>query len=333
MSPPLRFLGLALGGWICLRGAMLVPDWSGGRAAPADLPVREAKVEIVSAAPDPMARKLPPPARHLLHPVLPKTLAAPPRLGLASVAAEAAPATAFPVKAPPQVMAAQVEAGPAALPPALAPAAAGIGRWSGSAWAFARSGGAPQLAPAGTLGGSQIGMRAAYRLNGDAARPLSLQVRAYSPAGDPGAAEAALGLEWQPVAGLPVRLVGERRQPLGDRGRSAFAVMAHGGVSDARAGPLTVEAYAQAGMVGTKSRDLFAEGSVAAGISLGSVSIGGGVWAGAQPGVSRLDAGPRLSIRLPGAARNLRVTADWRVRLAGDAAPGSGPALTIAGDF
>jgi hypothetical protein len=43
--------------------------------------------------------------------------------------------------------------------------------------------------------------------------------------------------------------------------------------------------------------------------------------------------GPRLSIRLPGAARNLRVTADWRVRVAGDAAPGSGPALTIGGDF
>jgi hypothetical protein len=30
---------------------------------------------------------------------------------------------------------------------------------------------------------------------------------------------------------------------------------------------------------------------------------------------------------------NVRVHADWRQRLAGNAAPGSGPALTLAGDF
>ena len=31
--------------------------------------------------------------------------------------------------------------------------------------------------------------------------------------------------------------------------------------------------------------------------------------------------------------RDIRVHADYRQRLAGKAAPGSGPALTIAGDF
>jgi hypothetical protein len=31
--------------------------------------------------------------------------------------------------------------------------------------------------------------------------------------------------------------------------------------------------------------------------------------------------------------RNLRVHFDWRQKLAGNARPGSGPAVTLAGDF
>jgi hypothetical protein len=59
-------------------------------------------------------------------------------------------------------------------------------------------------------------------------------------------------------------------------------------------------------------------------------SVGLGVWGGAQPGLYRLDAGPRVTMRVRG---NLRVHADWRQRLVGNARPGSGPALTLAGDF
>jgi hypothetical protein len=54
------------------------------------------------------------------------------------------------------------------------------------------------------------------------------------------------------------------------------------------------------------------------------------VWGGAQPGVYRVDAGPRLSMKI---RNNIRVHADWRQRLAGKADPGSGPALTLAADF
>jgi hypothetical protein len=31
--------------------------------------------------------------------------------------------------------------------------------------------------------------------------------------------------------------------------------------------------------------------------------------------------------------RNVKVHADWRQKLAGNARPGSGPALTLSGDF
>jgi hypothetical protein len=49
-----------------------------------------------------------------------------------------------------------------------------------------------------------------------------------------------------------------------------------------------------------------------------------------QPGLYRVDAGPRLSYEF---GRGIRIHADYRQRLAGEAAPSSGPALTIAGDF
>ncbi|WP_265569659.1 hypothetical protein [Sphingomicrobium nitratireducens] len=61
-----------------------------------------------------------------------------------------------------------------------------------------------------------------------------------------------------------------------------------------------------------------------------NVDGGFGVWGSAQPGLSRLDAGPRLSMPL---GKRMRVHADYRFTLAGNARPGSGPAVTVAGDF
>ena len=50
-----------------------------------------------------------------------------------------------------------------------------------------------------------------------------------------------------------------------------------------------------------------------------------GVWGGYQPGLYRIDAGPRVSMRV---RDNISVHVDWRQRLAGTAQPGSGPAIT-----
>ncbi len=93
----------------------------------------------------------------------------------------------------------------------------------------------------------------------------------------------------------------------------------------------SLDAYAQAGVVGINSRDLFADGAFTLMRPIyGPVSAGFGTWAGAQPGLYRVDAGPRLSVRV---RRNMRVDLDWRQRIAGNADPGSGPALTLAADF
>ena len=94
---------------------------------------------------------------------------------------------------------------------------------------------------------------------------------------------------------------------------------------------LALDAYLQGGVVGLHSRDRFIDG----GLTLTrpvyrQFSAGLGVWGGAQPGVYRVDAGPRVTMRV---RNNIKVHFDYRQRLAGNALPGSGPAVTLAGDF
>ena len=138
-----------------------------------------------------------------------------------------------------------------------------------------------------------------------------------------------------PLPSIPVRILAERREGIGSDGRSAFALLAHGGVSNQRlAGPVIVDAYAQIGIVGLKSRDGFADGALRLSVPVVSrVSLGVGTWGAVQPGLSRVDVGPQLSYQLPALGREFRLSADWRVRVAGNAAPGSGPALTLSTDF
>ena len=203
-------------------------------------------------------------------------------------------------------------------------------RWSGSAWLLARGDlGQPSLAPGGTLGGSQAGARLMYRLN----RNWSLSARAYLPLRRPAGAEVAAGIDWQPFASIPVSLLAERRQAIGDEGRSAFSITAYGGFSRVLGNRFRIDGYAQAGIVGLRSRDAFVDGSLRALATLGRLEIGASAWGAAQPGASRLDVGPSVSYRLPVARQAMRIEVDWRFRVAGDARPASGPALVLATDF
>jgi hypothetical protein len=150
-------------------------------------------------------------------------------------------------------------------------------------------------------------------------------------------AEVGLGLDWQPTA-LPLHLIAEQRVPIG-RGRGGPALMIVGGV-DPR--PLVagfrLEAYGQAGAIARGGVERFADGAVrvtrpVATVGAIRIDLGLGGWGGAQRGVSRLDVGPGVALLLPVERRAVRVTLDWRQRIAGNARPGSGPALSIGGDF
>ena len=124
----------------------------------------------------------------------------------------------------------------------------------------------------------------------------------------------------------------ERRHGLKDYGRSAFAAFAEGGLYGQ---PLPWEAdlegYFQAGVVDFNNPLWFVDGQLVATRPLWrNLSAGFGTWAGAQPGLRRLDVGPRVSLKV---GRGMRAHADYRLNVAGNAQPGSGATITLAGDF
>lgn len=214
-----------------------------------------------------------------------------------------------------------------------------LSSWSLGSWLYLRegSGNAPEsIGGASQLGGSQAGLRLAYGF-GDTGR-----IRAYGRATiavqRPQQRELAFGLAFAPLAQLPVDLAIEQRVAAGKEGRTALAMMASGGVSDvALPAGFRLDAYAQAGVVGTRRRDGFADGAIVVDRRLGSEEASlrlGALAAGAvQPGAARVDVGPRLTLRLPDVGEGSRIALDWRQRVAGDARPESGLALTLASDF
>ncbi|MEO6579860.1 MAG: hypothetical protein ABIN83_01750 [Sphingomicrobium sp.] len=203
-----------------------------------------------------------------------------------------------------------------------------------TAWALLRGTGrgivpSTSLATGGTLGGSQAGARLTYRFS----EALAASVRSSSSAGGVRGAEVAAGIRWQPLRWLPIAFTAERREGLGRfGGRSAFALFAEGGLYHrALFNKLYLDGYVQGGVVGARSRDLFVDGGATLTRPIWrNFSAGIGVWGAAQPGLYRLDAGPRLTMEV---RRGIKVHADYRQRLVGNVAPPSGPAVTLAADF
>jgi len=213
---------------------------------------------------------------------------------------------------------------------APAPSPRRLDRLQLTSWALMRGTSNPSgLATGGTLGGSQAGARLTYNFD----RRLAASVRTSAPLASSRGGEIAAGVKVTPFASIPVSLIAERRQAIGrGGGRSAFALFLEGGVYR-RPMPwkFELDAYAQAGIVGARRHDLFADGAFTFTRPLfGRYSAGFGMWGGVQPGLYRVDAGPRVSMKL---RDNLRVHLDYRQRIAGTANPPSGPALTLAGDF
>ncbi|HET9812645.1 MAG TPA: hypothetical protein VFP57_03175 [Sphingomicrobium sp.] len=358
MRPSLRFLGVAVIGWIGLRAATLgalpgaeVFSVARGEAKPpAIVPTQFPPIEALTESPPPFsqaafpylppqqvivrvvpvpagygaATAMPQPLRAVLPQPAPQFYSQIPALDewpLSRIAATSLPPQRSVVIGTRQ-----------SIPAAVAPSNP-LDRVQLSAWALLRGRqgailGTPSLAAGGTLGGSQAGSRLIYNFT----RQIAATLRTSSNVGRRGA-EVAAGIRVQPVSGVPVWLTAERRQRLGrGDGRNAFALFAETGLYQ-RPAPwrLMLDAYLQGGVVGVHSRDAFIDGGLTLTRPVYRQFSGGiGVWGGAQPGVYRVDAGPRVTMKL---RNNLKVHVDWRQRLAGNAQPGSGPAITLAGDF
>ena len=189
---------------------------------------------------------------------------------------------------------------------------AGLDRLSLSTWAMMRDQpGTQGLASGGTLGGSQAGARLLWRFN----PPLAASLRTSAPINSQRGGEVAFGARYQPFVSWPVAVTFERSQSIGRYGgRDAFALFAEGGVYG-RSMPWnsTLDAYLQTGIVSAKHRDWFVDGSAAVTRPVWrNFSAGFGIWGGAQPGLSRLDIGPRASMRVNS---KTRVHLDYRHRV------------------
>jgi hypothetical protein len=360
MRPSLRFLGLAVVGWVGLRAAALgmlpggelfriergevktppivptqfPPIEPVALAQPAAVPVQYAPgayyqqaaqpvmvpvyypAPVSSPAPSraPRLDTLMPTPRRALYSSVPALDDMP----ISRLAAVSLPArTSIPAQVTPE-----------------APQRPRLDRLQLSSWALLRSqqtgiAGSRSLATGGQLGASQAGARLIYNFN----RQLALSLRTSTEVGRRGG-EVAAGVRVQPLVHFPVWLTAERRQRIGrfGGGRSDFALFAEAGLYQ-RPLPwdLKLDSYLQGGVVGVKSRDLFVDGALTVTRPVyRNFSFGFGIWGGAQPGLSRLDAGPRLTMQV---RRNVKAHIDWRQRLVGNARPGSGPALTLSGDF
>jgi len=202
-------------------------------------------------------------------------------------------------------------------------------RLSLSSWAMMRDQyGSDSLANNGMLGGSQAGARLLWRFNPQ----LAASFRTSAPINSQRGLEAALGVRYQPFTQWPVAVTLERRHAFKDYGQDAFALFAEGGLYG-RPMPWNsnLDAYFQGGLVDFNSPDWFVDGQAAVTRPVWrNLSAGFGIWGGAQPGLSRLDIGPRASLRV---GSRMRVNLDYRLMLMGNAAPGSGGVMTIASDF
>ncbi|WP_298671249.1 hypothetical protein [uncultured Sphingomonas sp.] len=336
-SRPLRFVMVIVGGWIGVRVALLWPAYdpaavlmAASSAAPVSRPARaEPPSPAFGGSIDGGSRRGPVRARATMprlsppHPIADASeqavpLIVPARFVAAVETGRATPTTAqFPIGAP-----LPVERGPVATRARLA----------GSAWLIARGAG-PAAPFTPQLGGSQAGARLTYAL-GDSRR-VAIAAR-LSSALAMRQREAAIGLDWQPTA-LPVHLFAEQRVALaGGRGGPAIGVIA--GLPSTRiAAGFSLDGYGQAGAIGRNGGEGFVDAAAhvtrpVAAIGKARIELGLGAWGGAQRGAARLDIGPSASVAVP-AIVPLRITLDWRQRIAGDATPSSGPALSIGADF
>lgn len=150
-----------------------------------------------------------------------------------------------------------------------------------------------------------------------------------SPLGSKGR-QLSAGISWRHHE-LPMQILVERRVALDHVARNAFSLTAVTGVYDVPLGKKwRLDSYTQAGMVGVQSRDKFADTAISVARPVArKTEAGFSIWAAVQPGVHRVDIGPVVEFDV----KPVRIALSWRQRIAGSAAPDSGPAISLASDF
>jgi hypothetical protein len=224
----------------------------------------------------------------------------------------------------------------------IAPARESANRWSGDAWLLWRGDSAgPVVSGSPSYGRSQAGAVLRYRLAPSSGHRPAAYIRASRALSGARETEAAAGLAARPLAGLPLSIAAEMRAFDGPQGRevrpAAFAVTE---LPTAKLPfGLRGEAYAQGGYVGGDYATAFVDGQAridARVLRLGNgaeLRAGAAAWGGAQKRAARVDLGPSAALTFRIGETRSRLAVDYRLRVAGDAEPDSGPALTFSAGF
>ncbi len=209
-------------------------------------------------------------------------------------------------------------------------------RWSGDAYALARDAGPAGPAASPVLGGGQSGASLAWSIDPLARRPIAIVGRVNAANSDRESTQAAIGLRWRPLKGIS--LSAERLVAIGADARNDWTLRLAAG-AEGRSHGVRWSGYGEAGLLG--NGDVYAGGQARALLPLarigkGDVSAGLGNWASIQTGFitsGRVDIGPSIAARTTIGRIGVDIAADWRFRVAGNAEPGSGPALTLSTSF
>ena len=220
-------------------------------------------------------------------------------------------------------------------------------RWAFDQWLLMRTGsGVAATAPgAASYGANQAGAIARFRLGSGKPHDSFGYVRTSLAINSPGNdRELALGIGLRPMQRVPLRVMAEVRVFDSNnsevRLRPVVTVVTELPWQNLPAG-FRAEVYGQAGYAGGVGPTAFFDAQALIDRSISEdagmrreVRLGAGVWAGGQKGAVRLDVGPRVTLPINlGEGAASRIALDWRLRVAGNANPGSGPALTIASSF
>lgn len=227
-------------------------------------------------------------------------------------------------------------------------------RWAVDSWAFLRGGsftplGQQNIGGQAQYGGSQAGAIARYYPWSGRSAP-SLFLRTTRALSGPAQSEIALGALFRPAKAIPLQLAVEQRIALDSGGTNKPAAYIVSDIAPRTLpGKIRANIYAQAGIVGITDSAYFFDLQMTLEKPLlqkgrREVIVGAGLWSGGQGSVAggenagiatvnRVDIGPRIAARLPIAGQQTQFALDWRQRVAGNADPGSGPALTVSTRF
>jgi hypothetical protein len=192
----------------------------------------------------------------------------------------------------------------------------------------------------GQYGGSQSGFGVTWDLDRqrqgkDVAR-FAVLARGAIAHGDTSERELATGIRWRPLTRVPVSLSVERR--FRHARPDANAAYLAGGTSLALPQAFRLDTFAQAGIVSGRAGGPFFDFSAQADRTFfqhgeHGAGAGAGIWGGGQSDIFRIDVGPTVRTDIAISGGYLRVRADWRFRVAGEALPASGPAMTLSTSF